>query len=294
MEASTSSVIYTTKSKGQTTPSDVRVKFDHAYNRKKMASIEKDIEDIWKRRLAEIPSLFNGTKFRLHSVEEKGETLTLNMGITCYKDFQGTNLSEDVLSLQGRGLCDYDDSQAYMSDALGVGALVQTADDHIVLLFRSRNCGEETERWDRPGGHSEPKNLVGPIQSDEIDLLELKGDAVVEELFNSIVEEVISEVNIPADTLEQPGILGIQRSNLSGGKSNVEFLIKCKLKASEVESLYKQGCQAEAYESEKIVLLPMEKVLSAPSCDLDLWNKMTAGAKGLLSLYNIYRHRYIL
>ncbi|XP_045174449.2 uridine diphosphate glucose pyrophosphatase NUDT22-like isoform X2 [Mercenaria mercenaria] len=225
METSTSSIIYTTKSKRQTTPSDVRVKLDPAFNRKKMERLEKDIAETWKRRLAELPSLFNGSKFRLHSIEEKGETLTLNMGTTCYKDFQGTNLSKDLLILQSQGLSDHDDSQAYMSDALGVGALVLTADDHMVLLYRSKNCGEDTELWDRPGGHSEPKNLVGPIPAEEIDLSELKEDAVVEELFNSITEEVISEVNIPADSLEQPGILGIHRSHLSGGKPNVEFLM---------------------------------------------------------------------
>ena len=69
---------------------------------------------------------------------------------------------------------------------------------------------------------------------------------------------------------------------------------RCKLKASEVESLYKQGCQVEAYESEKILLIPLEKAVSAHTCDLDLWNKMATGAKGLLSLYNMYRHRYLL
>jgi hypothetical protein len=54
----------------------------------------------------------------------------------------------------------------------------------------------------------------------------MKEEAVIEELFNSITEEVISEVNIPASSLEPPGILGIHRSHLSGGKPNVEFLIK--------------------------------------------------------------------
>lgn len=157
MQTPTSSIIFTTKSKNQTSPSDVEVKLDPSYNRKRMESLEHDIQDTWKRRLNELPSLFNGTKFRLHSVEENGDKVTLNIGITCYRDFQGTNLSKDILLLQSQGLCDHDDSQAYMSDALGVGALVQTADNHMVLLFRSKNCGEDTELWDRPGGHAEPK-----------------------------------------------------------------------------------------------------------------------------------------
>lgn len=157
MQTDTSSIIFSTKSKRQTRPCDVKVKLDPVYNRKQTDSLENAIQDTWKRRLDELPSLFNGTKFRLHSVEENDDTLKLNMGITCYRDFQGTNVSKDVLFLQSQGLCDYDDSQAYMSDALGVGALVQTVDDHMVLLYRSRNCGEDTELWDRPGGHPEPK-----------------------------------------------------------------------------------------------------------------------------------------
>ena len=152
-----SSIIYSTKLKEQTCPTNVKVKLDPAFNRKTLPILEQEIEETWKRRLAELPSLFNGTKFRLHSVEELGDSLNLNLGITCYKDFQGSNLSKDLLILQSQGLCDHDDSQAYLSDALGVGALVQTVDDYMVLLYRSKHCGEDTEMWDRPGGHPEPK-----------------------------------------------------------------------------------------------------------------------------------------
>lgn len=70
------------------------------------------------------------------------------------------------------------------------------------------------------------QNLVGAVEAEEINLSSLKEEAVIKELFDSITEEVISEVNIPADSLEPPGILGIHRSNLSGGKPNVEFLIR--------------------------------------------------------------------
>ena len=157
MDPSSSSIIYSTKLKEQTCPTNVKVKLDPAFNRKTLPILEQEIEETWKRRLAELPSLFNGTKFRLHSVEELGDSLNLNLGITCYKDFQGSNLSKDLLILQSQGLCDHDDSQAYLSDALGVGALVQTVDDYMVLLYRSKHCGEDTEMWDRPGGHPEPK-----------------------------------------------------------------------------------------------------------------------------------------
>lgn len=157
MASAANTFIFTTQSQELTLPENVNIKLDAKYNRKIKAYLESDIDSIWKERLAVLPTMFNGTKFRLHSVEEKGSEIQLNIGITCYRDFQGTNLSSDVLVLQSQGLCDHDDSQAYMSDALGVGALVLTSDNHIVLLYRSKNCGEDINLWDRPGGHPEPK-----------------------------------------------------------------------------------------------------------------------------------------
>ncbi|XP_052269344.1 uridine diphosphate glucose pyrophosphatase NUDT22-like [Dreissena polymorpha] len=181
----------------------------------------------------------------------------------------------------------------YLSDALGVGAVVVTKDDHIVLLFRSKNCGEDVNLWDRPGGHCEPKVLVGNIPIEEIDISAMDPKDVTRELFNSIVEEIISEVNIPIEKLSPPGILGVHRSNLNGGKPNVEFLVRCDLMASEVEALYSKGSQEEAYESEQILLLELNKALDAEVCDPALWRKMAVGAKAALTLYKMYWHRFL-
>ena len=155
------SVIYSTRSPDLLVPERLHVKLSNKNNRKKLPDDqEKDIEKTWAARKEKNPMLFNGTKFRLESLQElEGDVLSLNLGVTCYKDFQGTNLSENALVLQSQGLCDHDNSQAYMSDAVGVGALVQTLDDHMVILFRSEKCGEDVGLWDRPGGHAEPKVL---------------------------------------------------------------------------------------------------------------------------------------
>lgn len=68
--------------------------------------------------------------------------------------------------------------------------------------------------------------IVGKLTMEEIDLHAMDLVAVRSELFNSAVEEVISEVNIPAEHLEPARILGFHRSNLNGGKPNAEFLVK--------------------------------------------------------------------
>lgn len=157
MASTANTIIYSTPSKDMTVEKNIIINLDPEFNRKETPQLQKDIDEIWNKRLEVLPSMFNGTKFRLYSIEEKGTDVQLNIGITCYKDFQGTNLSERVLELQSQGLCEHDDSQVYMSDALGVGALVLTSDSHVVLLFRSKNCGEDIHLWDRPGGHPEPK-----------------------------------------------------------------------------------------------------------------------------------------
>ena len=153
------SIIYSTHSPELLVPQRLHVTLNVKNNRKKLPDEqEQEIETTWKARKEKIPTLFNGTKFRLESLQEfEDDVLTLNLGVTCYKDFQGTNLSENALLLQSQGLVDHDNSQAYMSDAVGVGALVQTLDNYIVMLFRSDKCGEDTGLWDRPGGHPEPK-----------------------------------------------------------------------------------------------------------------------------------------
>lgn len=294
METAANSFLFTTKSRELTGPSDIRVILDPKYNRRTSRELEESIDQIWNKRLAELPSMFNGTKFRLHSVAEKDDKLFWHMGVSCYKDFQGTNLSDNALVLQSQGLSDFDDSQTYMSDALGVGALVLTVDDHMVLLFRSKNCGEDIGLWDRPGGHPEPKNIIGKIPMEYIDLASMSEDAVVKEVFQSIIEEVKSEVNLPEEFLEPPRILGLHRSNLNAGKPNVEFLVKCKLTAAEVKSRYAKGGHEEAYESEQVLLLPMDKALCAETSVPHIWSKMAAGAKGSLYLYNLYKHRFLL
>jgi len=42
-----------------------------------------------------------------------------------------------------------------MSDALGVGAFVESADETVVLLKRGEHLAEAAGLWDIPGGHPE-------------------------------------------------------------------------------------------------------------------------------------------
>jgi len=47
-----------------------------------------------------------------------------------------------------------------MSDALGVGALMESSDGQVVLMKRAEHLAEAPGLWDIPGGHPEPKVIV--------------------------------------------------------------------------------------------------------------------------------------
>ena len=137
---------------------NLNVKLSKKYNRLQLpAEQEKAIEEIWSKRMAENPLLWNGTKFRLDSIDNVDGKVTFNIGITGYRDFLGTNWSPDVSFLHELGIQQTGKSQAFLSDALGVGALVISSDNKMILMRRSKHCGEAVGLLDIPGGHPEPK-----------------------------------------------------------------------------------------------------------------------------------------
>jgi len=48
-----------------------------------------------------------------------------------------------------------------MSDALGVGAFLESSDGQVVLLKRGEHLAEAPGLWDIPGGHPEPQVRIG-------------------------------------------------------------------------------------------------------------------------------------
>ena len=137
--------------------SNTQIVMHEKFNRHAHLTNDLQIDTNWDERVRENPKIFNGTKFRLSSVSLSEDVLFLNLGLTCYKDFLGTNWSENAKCLALDGVRDFQDSQAYMSDPLGVGAIVLTVDEKVVLLKRSCHCAEAPGFWDIPGGHPEPQ-----------------------------------------------------------------------------------------------------------------------------------------
>ncbi len=72
------------------------------------------MEAEWARRLIANPSLFNGTKFRFAGVEFNGETASINLGFTGYKEFIGSNTSADASAMRAEGERLHGDPAAFM------------------------------------------------------------------------------------------------------------------------------------------------------------------------------------
>ncbi|KAK6999945.1 nucleoside diphosphate-linked moiety X motif 22 [Biomphalaria glabrata] len=252
--------------------------------------LEHSINSIWTERTKLNPRLFNGTKFRIHNVTDSVTTIgqvEFYLGVSDYKEFIGTNWSPHSEYLQKQGMISYGNSQAFLSDALGVGASVVTSNKKLILLKRSHHCAEAPSMWDVPGGHAEPSQIIGEKRLEEIDVTSMSSQSVLHEIFDSITREVVDEVNIPGILLSQPLYMGTHRNLLSAGRPSLAFVIKCDLTSDEVQTLYKQGSQIEADETTNIMFLPIDTVAALTQDRNDIWESFAPSAKGNLTTFCI-------
>ncbi|XP_069750038.1 uridine diphosphate glucose pyrophosphatase NUDT22 [Narcine bancroftii] len=236
---------------GELTQEQVRAELSPAYNRRTIPAHERKIASIWEQRRQKNPRLFNGSKFRFHSAELRGGALALRLGLTCYRDYLGTNWAAEAPWLRRQGLADGGNSQAYLAEPLGVGAMVLTADRCFVFLRRSEEVAEAAGLVDIPGGHPEPK------------------------------------VNIPLENLNRPVLLGIVRNNRSAGRASAEFYVRCELTSEEVRQRYLIG-GPEAQESTSIIFIRQQDVLNLDQCPSS-WQELCPSAKGGVRLYTLVR-----
>ncbi|XP_044126672.1 uridine diphosphate glucose pyrophosphatase NUDT22 [Bufo gargarizans] len=301
----------------------VHVQLSPLYQRCRLPpQLEERILLDWEERQRKQPWVFNGAKFRLHSVlpegdvgttdklaaeqnkekgnkestksdggEERGENettldegggLTLHLALTCYRDFLGTNWSGEAHALQERGGQEFGDTQAYLAQPLGVGAALQCKDGRFVILRRSHRVGEAPGLLDVPGGHPEPKVVAPNVPEEELSLEVLKPELVIRELFSSILAEIRDEVNLPLSTLSEPLLLGIACNHTSAGRPSAEFYVKCSLTSEDVKERYLQG-GPEAHESTEIIFLEKEDLLTIENSEM--WKELCPSAKGCVKLY---------
>ncbi|KAM9356837.1 uridine diphosphate glucose pyrophosphatase NUDT22 [Symphorus nematophorus] len=213
--------------------------------------------------------------------------LTLRLGLTCYKDYLGTNWSCGVSELRWRGEVEFCDPVALLAQPLGVGAILCTDDGQVVLIRRSQRVAEAGGLLDIPGGHPEPKvvceRLGRAVTEEQIRVDMMQQRAVVSELFSSVCAEIRDEVNIPLSSLGEPVLMGVALNHTSAGRPSAEFYVSCSLTSEEVRKLYWKG-GAEAHESTDIVFLSRMEVLQLDKSS-PLWAELCPSAKGAVLLY---------
>ncbi|KAK7404630.1 hypothetical protein VNO78_05585 [Psophocarpus tetragonolobus] len=266
-------------------PAQVSVVFSDAYDRipHSDVSLENTISEIWEQKSQNNNSLFNGKKFRYGGyVLDTGNGsdhephICLHLGLTDYRTFVGTNLSP----LWERFLVPSEDDSVlcqYTSCPLGNGAVVETNDNKILVLQRSNNVGEFPGHFVFPGGHPEPQEIGTTTHQYLKELMESINIKVSQEMFDSIVREVVEEIGVPASSLNVPAFIGISRRNLNV-RPTAFFFIKCSLDSKEVQKFY--ATAQDGYESTQLYAVPMIEVENMTS-------RMPGCHRGGFALYKL-------
>ncbi|KAK9940347.1 hypothetical protein M0R45_017013 [Rubus argutus] len=267
-------------------PSQVSVVFDELYDRVPHPDInlERSISEIWDQRVQKNPSLYNGTKFRYGHHMWHGESganqeshACLHLGLTDYRTFVGTNLNP----LWEKFLVSSEDDAIrcqHSSSPLGNGAIVETSDKNILVLQRSHNVGEFPGHFVFPGGHPEPQE-IGIVSHDHKDLTDFKllNKKASQEMFDSIVREVVEEIGVPSDSLYEQVFIGISRRELNV-RPAAFFFMKCSLSSKEIQQLYSTA--QDSFESTQLYTVPMIELENMAS-------KMPGCHEGGFALYKL-------
>lgn len=231
--------------------------FDKLYDRipHPDVNLENSIAKIWDQKAQQNSSLYNGMKFRYggHALCTPGDGqkqdyhVFLHLGLTDYRTFMGTNLNP----FWEKFLVPSEDETVrcqHTSNPLGNGAIVETYDEQILVLKRSNNVGEFPGHFVFPGGHPEPEEVGIVSVTRDISDPELQ-KRVAQEMFDSIIREVVEETGVPAESLCDPVFIGISRRELNV-RPTAFFFMKCALQSKEIQKLY--GSAQDGFESTQL------------------------------------------
>lgn len=188
-------------------------------------------------------------------VEHTG-VVTLDLGLTSYAEYLGTNRldARDARDVRVRdGVRNFGDPGAHFANALGCETLLITSDEHVVLLLRSSAVATHSGNYNGPSGHPEPTNVgITPDTWRHSGAGEALSKAACSELFDSVVQEVVDESNVPRASLSEPRLLGAMTD--SAGKPDILFVTRTDLDCGAVREAYARGGK-ESWESEGLTLI---------------------------------------
>jgi hypothetical protein len=178
----------------------------------------------WESELAKTNRhLFNGALCRLENFSQNNCTLQLSLARTCYRDllFSNANTDELLLALGESGPV----------RALGISAVIETADGLLPLIRRSEHVGEGPGGLDVIGGHVHPD--------------EHARDGVPD-VFFAIADEIHAELGIPFSLLDSFTCCGLLENWLQR-KPELAFFVPLPVTMREIQQLASSAREAEEF-----------------------------------------------
>jgi len=167
--------------------------------------------------------IFNGALCRLEKFGEHNGNLQLSFSRTCYRDllFSNAHTEELIANL----------SEAGPVRALGISAVIETADGYLPIIRRSAHVGEGPGALDIIGGHIHPDEHF---------------HAGVPEVFVAIKDEIHAELGVPLDLLEECICIGLIE-NVRHRKPELAFFVRVLLTMTEIRQLAQHAPEADEY-----------------------------------------------
>jgi len=269
------------------TVNDCKAEISSLYDRKILEEYEETINENWEKITQENNRLFNGQKFRYSHVEDTSKKIVFKVGLTSYKEYMSTNLSENFEKLQLKGTEKMSNKNAFIAHPLAVSGIVVTNDDQVVFQMRASWVAESANLLDLPGGHPEP-TLAARVDDlrEFVSFSQLNGEDCMKEIFESMYNEVRDEVNVPITSLSDIKLMAVVRNKATGWRPVCVYKLKCNLSSNEVLELYNKGGN-ETDESTKLVFIPTQKVLQMEQELPDIWHRLCPSGKSTVSVFKI-------
>ena len=136
-------IILTTQNGKPCSRDQITAIFSYKFNCFSNDFIEEKVNAIWEEKCNSNNRLYNRSKFRFSGLSYNDQII-FEIGLTSYKELMGTNCKREFgLELVHLGKKDHSNASAYLSNALGVGALLITKDGFVVFIKRAMWTGEE-------------------------------------------------------------------------------------------------------------------------------------------------------
>lgn len=177
-------------------------------------NLSSQAQQFWDETVASGRScLFNGALCRLDAFAVSAESLRLHMSRTCYRDLLFCNACAAEIVR--------DFGEDALVRALGISAVVETADGFLPLMRRSTALGEGAGKLDVLGGHVHPDKHVRPPRRGKPDV------------FLAIIDETCTELGLTPDQCGEFSCIGILENSLTR-KPELVFATKLLLSMQEL------------------------------------------------------------